>query len=67
VSVLGRHYTHGHVIDFVAQLVDHPELLHILGDGQQRKSYLEVGDCVRAIACQARDRSPSNSASGATP
>lgn len=50
VSVLGRHYTHGHVIDFVAQLVEHPETLRILGDGRQRKSYLEVGDCVRAIA-----------------
>ena len=50
VSVLGRHYTHGHVIDFVAQLLGHPDSLHILGDGQQRKSYLEVGDCVRAIA-----------------
>jgi UDP-glucose 4-epimerase len=50
VSVLGRHYTHGHVIDFVSQLLDHPGSLHILGDGKQRKSYMEVGDCVRAIA-----------------
>jgi UDP-glucose 4-epimerase len=50
VSILGRAYTHGHVIDFVAQLRDHPESLHILGDGQQRKSYLEVTDCVAAIA-----------------
>ena len=49
VSVLGRHYTHGHVIDFVGQLLEHPGSLHILGDGQQRKSYLEVTDCVAAI------------------
>jgi len=49
VSILGSGYTHGHVIDFVAQLVDHPDRLHILGDGTQRKSYLEVGDCVAAI------------------
>lgn len=49
VSILGRDYSHGHVIDFVAQLVDHPDELHILGDGKQRKSYLEVGDCVHAI------------------
>jgi len=37
------------VIDFVRQLLDHPERLHILGDGSQRKSYLAVDDCVRAI------------------
>ena len=49
VSILGPGYTHGHVIDFVAQLIDHPDHLHILGDGNQRKSYLEVGDCVAAI------------------
>jgi len=49
VSILGRAYAHGHVIDFVDQLVTHPEELHILGDGSQRKSYLEVSDCVDAI------------------
>jgi len=49
VSILGASYTHGHVIDFVAQLTEHPDRLHILGDGLQRKSYLEVGDCVGAI------------------
>ena len=49
VSILGAGYTHGHVIDFVAQLTDHPDHLHVLGDGKQRKSYLEVGDCVAAI------------------
>jgi len=49
VSILGSGYTHGHVIDFVAQLVDHPDRLRILGNGNQRKSYLEVGDCVAAI------------------
>jgi UDP-glucose 4-epimerase len=49
VSILGARYTHGHVIDFVAQLTEHPDRLHILGDGLQRKSYLEVDDCVAAI------------------
>jgi UDP-glucose 4-epimerase len=49
VSILGRAYAHGHVIDFVDQLVAHPDELHILGDGSQRKSYLEVTDCVDAI------------------
>jgi UDP-glucose 4-epimerase len=49
VSILGRAYAHGHVRDFVDQLVAHPGELHILGDGSQRKSYLEVSDCVDAI------------------
>jgi UDP-glucose 4-epimerase len=49
VSVLGRRYSHGHVIDFVRQLLADPTRLDILGDGNQRKSYLEVSDCVAAV------------------
>ena len=49
VSILGPRYTHGHVYDFVAQLLDHSDYLQVLGDGSQRKSYLHVYDCVRAI------------------
>jgi UDP-glucose 4-epimerase len=49
VSVLGERYHHGHVIDFCRQLADHPDHLHVLGDGRQRKSYLYVGDCVDAV------------------
>jgi UDP-glucose 4-epimerase len=49
VSILGERYTHGHIFDFYKQLLDHPERLHILGDGLQRKSYLYVQDCVDAI------------------
>ena len=49
VSILGPRYTHGHVIDFYKQLMDHPSRLKVLGDGSQRKSYLHVEDCVRAI------------------
>ena len=49
VSILGERYSHGHVIDFYRQLRAHPEKLHILGDGRQRKSYLYVGDCIEAI------------------
>jgi UDP-glucose 4-epimerase len=52
VSILGPRYTHGHVIDFVAQLLEDPTTLRVLGDGTQRKSYLDVGDCIAAIlAC----------------
>ena len=49
VSILGPRYTHGHVIDFVAQLVHDGSVLKVLGDGTQRKSYLHVRDCVSAI------------------
>jgi UDP-glucose 4-epimerase len=49
VSILGPRYTHGHIIDFVAQLTSNPESLKVLGDGTQRKSYLHVEDCVSAI------------------
>ncbi len=49
VSILGERYTHGHVFDFVKQLKAHPEILHILGDGNQRKSYLYIADCIDAI------------------
>jgi len=49
VSILGPRYTHGHVIDFVAQLTRDPSRLKVLGDGHQRKSYLHVHDCVSAV------------------
>jgi UDP-glucose 4-epimerase len=49
VSILGERYTHGHVLDFYKQLLSHPDQLHILGDGRQRKSYLYVQDCIDAM------------------
>src|ERR1022692_4160315 len=49
VSILGERYTHGHVFDFYKQLIDHPDHLKVLGDGQQRKSYLYIEDCLDAI------------------
>jgi UDP-glucose 4-epimerase len=56
VSVLGPRYTHGHVIDFVRSLRVDPAKLPILGDGTQRKSYLEVSDCVAAMASVLEER-----------
>ena len=55
VSLLGERYTHGHVVDFYNQLVEHPDRLHVLGDGHQRKSYLYVGDCVEAMLAAMRN------------
>lgn len=49
VSILGERYTHGHIFDFYKQLLQHPEKLNILGNGQQRKSYLYIQDCIDAI------------------
>lgn len=49
VSILGEHYTHGHVLDFYRKLKANPNTLHLLGDGHQRKSYLYVQDCIAAI------------------
>lgn len=49
VSILGERYSHGHVFDFYRQLLEHPDTLHVLGDGHQRKSYLYVHDCINGI------------------
>ncbi|MBF0156923.1 MAG: NAD-dependent epimerase/dehydratase family protein [Magnetococcales bacterium] len=49
VSVLGERYTHGHVFDFYFRLKRNPQALHILGDGHQRKSYMDIQDCITAM------------------
>ena len=49
VSIMGARYSHGHVYDFYKQLLKDPSKLHLLGDGNQRKSYLHVKDCISAI------------------
>ena len=49
VSILGPRYTHGHIFDFYKQLIENPDELNVLGDGNQKKSYLHVFDCINAI------------------
>lgn len=49
VSILGPRYSHGHVVDFIRQLLRDPSTLTVLGDGTQTKSYLHVSDCVDAL------------------
>jgi len=56
VSILGPRYTHGHVIDFVAQLTKDPNELRVLGDGTQQKSYLDVSDCVAALTARVSEQ-----------
>jgi UDP-glucose 4-epimerase len=60
VSILGERYTHGHVIDFYKQLIEHPDFLRVLGDGTQKKSYLHVQDCIDAILHVVRQRKGSS-------
>ncbi len=49
VSILGERYTHGHVFDFYKHLNADPTRLPVLGNGKQRKSYLYVQDCLKAM------------------
>ena len=49
VSILGERYTHGHVIDFYKSLKNNKKILKVLGNGNQKKSYLYVQDCIEAI------------------
>ena len=48
-NIVGPKGTHGIITDFVNKLDKNPRSLEILGDGQQRKSYLHVSDCVDAM------------------
>lgn len=49
VSILGERYTHGHVFDFYKKLLNDPSQIEVLGNGQQRKSYLYIQDCIDAM------------------
>ena len=49
VSILGNRYTHGHVYDFLKQLNKNSNKLKVLGDGNQKKSYLHIDDCISAM------------------
>ncbi len=62
VSILGDRYTHGHIFDFYNALKKDPSRLRILGNGAQRKSYLNIHDCVRAILCAVKWQATESSA-----
>ena len=49
VSILGPRYSHGHVLDFYNKLKKNKKKLNVLGNGNQKKSYLHVNDCIEAI------------------
>ena len=58
VSILGQRYSHGHIIDFYHQLLKDSSTLKVLGDGNQRKSYLHVNDCIEALNIPLTNISP---------
>ena len=49
VSWIGERYSHGVIFDFIRKLRDSTQTLEVLGDGKQRKSYLDVIDGVNGI------------------
>ncbi len=48
-NIIGERSGHGVIWDFIKKLQANPQELEILGDGRQTKSYLDVGECVRAL------------------
>jgi len=48
-NVVGGRATHGVIFDFINKLRQNPAELEILGDGNQEKPYIHVGDCVDGI------------------
>lgn len=48
-NIVGERGTHGIIVDFINKLKANPKALEILGDGQQRKSYIHVSDCIDGI------------------
>lgn len=47
-NIIGERSQHGVIIDFVNKLKHNPNELEILGNGQQKKSYLYIDDTIEA-------------------
>jgi UDP-glucose 4-epimerase len=48
-NVVGERFTHGVIYDFMNKLRKNPEVLTVLGNGEQNKPYLYVKDLVEGI------------------
>lgn len=48
-NIIGSRMRKGVIYDFIKKLKESPSKLKVLGNGKQRKSYLYVKDCVRAM------------------
>jgi UDP-glucose 4-epimerase len=53
-NVVGERFTHGVIYDFINRLKESPDVLMVLGNGEQNKPYLYVKDLVEGIiyVCQ---------------
>ena len=45
-NIVGENLTHGVILDFARRLKSNSKELDVLGNGKQRKSYLDVTDCI---------------------
>jgi len=48
-NIVGERGSHGVLVDFIRKLRGNSAELEILGSGRQKKSYLEVKECVEAV------------------
>lgn len=48
-NIIGPQSTHGVIYDFIKKLMKNPNELEIFGDGNQKKSYLYIDDCIDAM------------------
>ena len=48
-NIVGENLTHGVILDFARKLKENNNKLDVLGNGKQRKSYMEVMDCINAM------------------
>ncbi len=48
-NVVGNKQGHGVLVDFIEKLRNNSKELEVLGNGKQKKSYIDVGDCVEAM------------------
>ena len=56
-NIVGPRYGAGVIPDFVYKLQENPEILEILGDGRQEKSYMHIDDCIDAM-CHVVEHAP---------
>jgi len=48
-NVIGKRSSHGVIYDFINKIRSNSQELEILGDGNQKKSYIYVDDCIEAM------------------
>lgn len=49
MGVLGPNTSHGHLFDFIRKLRANPNSLNVLGNGNQKKAYVDVDDVINAL------------------